>query len=113
MPRQQEGPTHGAVLHDDALVRHEQTLERIDDSAQVCLVLVVLVQPLGVQHVVESRHARLQSTLSQGTGHLGLAGGPSTRPIWLPRLRNQGFRTARLCSESLRNGNILLSAGLL
>jgi hypothetical protein len=47
----------GAVLHDNALVAGQKTLEGRDDSAEVRLVAVVVVDPLGVKNVVESDQA--------------------------------------------------------
>ena len=43
-----------AVLDDDTLVAHQKTLERCDDLAKVGLVAVVVVQPLGIENVVQS-----------------------------------------------------------
>jgi hypothetical protein len=48
-----------AVLDDNTLVGGEQTLQRLDDTAEVGLVTLVVVHPLGVQNVVESNHAAL------------------------------------------------------
>jgi D-arabinose 1-dehydrogenase-like Zn-dependent alcohol dehydrogenase len=42
-----------AVLNNNALVAHEQTLQRRDDLAQVGLVTVVVVYPLRVENVVQ------------------------------------------------------------
>ena len=49
----------GAVFHDDSLVSCEEGLERSDDASKVGLVFVVVVQPLGVQNVVECAHPRV------------------------------------------------------
>lgn len=43
-----------AVLNNDTLVAHQEALEGRDDLAQVRLVAVVVVQPLGVKDVVQS-----------------------------------------------------------
>lgn len=43
-----------AVLDNDALVAHQKTLERRDDLAQVGLVAVVVVEPLGIENIVQS-----------------------------------------------------------
>ena len=47
----------GRVLDDEALVRAEQRLERLDNLAQVRLVAAVVILPLGVEDVVQ-RHQR-------------------------------------------------------
>lgn len=44
----------GAVLDDNALVAGQKALEGSDDVTEVGLVAVVVVEPLGVEHVVES-----------------------------------------------------------
>ena len=49
----------GAVFHDDSLVSGEESLERSDDASKVGLVFVVVVQPLGIQNVVECAHTRV------------------------------------------------------
>ena len=46
-----------AVLNDNALVASQKTLKGRDDSAEVRLVAVVVVEPLGVKNVVESDQA--------------------------------------------------------
>lgn len=43
-----------AVLDNNTLVAHQEALERRDDLAQVGLVAVVVIQPLGVEDVVQS-----------------------------------------------------------
>lgn len=45
-----------AVLDDNTLVASEQRLERADDLAEVSLVAVVVVDPLGVHNIVQSNH---------------------------------------------------------
>lgn len=45
-----------AVLNDDTLVAGEQRLKRADDLAEVRLVAVVVVDPLGVHDIVQSNH---------------------------------------------------------
>jgi hypothetical protein len=45
-----------AVLDDDTLVAGEQRLQRADDLAEVRLVAVVIVDPLGVHNIVQSNH---------------------------------------------------------
>ena len=57
----------GAVFHDDALVSGEEGLLGPDDAPQVGLVLVVVVQPLGVQHVVQRAHPGVVLVLDAGT----------------------------------------------
>lgn len=47
----------GAVLDHETLVRAEQRLERADDPAEVRLVHRVVVEPLGVEDVVERDEA--------------------------------------------------------
>ena len=42
----------GRIFHHDFLVTSQECFERLDDPSQVGLVLVVVVQPLGVQDVV-------------------------------------------------------------
>jgi hypothetical protein len=54
-----------AVLDDDTLVAGEQGLQGADDLAEVRLVTVVVVDPLGVHNVVKSDHAL---GLVHGTG---------------------------------------------
>lgn len=44
-------------LHDDLLVTSEQRFERLDYPPQIRLVLVVVVQPLGVHHIMHSDEA--------------------------------------------------------
>ena len=46
-----------AVLDDNTLVGGEQALERADDLAQVRLVTLVVVHPLGVHNIMQSNHA--------------------------------------------------------
>ena len=46
-----------AVLDNNALVAGEEALERRDDCAEVGLVTVVVVEPLGIKNVVESDQA--------------------------------------------------------
>ena len=43
-----------AVFNNNTLVAHQETLERSNDLAQVGLVAVVVVQPLGIEDVVQS-----------------------------------------------------------
>jgi hypothetical protein len=45
-----------AVLDDNTLVAGEQGLERADNLAEVRLVAVVIVNPLGIHHIVQSDH---------------------------------------------------------
>lgn len=49
---------NSAVLNDNTLVAGEQGLQRADDLAEVRLVAVVIVDPLGVHNIVQSDHTR-------------------------------------------------------
>lgn len=54
-----------AVLDDNTLVAGEQRLQGLDDAAEVRLVTLVVINPLGIHDIVQSNHTAL---LVHGTG---------------------------------------------
>ena len=56
---QYEQSTYSTVFEDDAFVLSEESLEGFDDAPQVGLVLLVVMHPLGVQHVMHGHQAVL------------------------------------------------------
>lgn len=54
--------THRAVLDDNALVLDQECFQRANDSSQVALVFVVVVQVLSVQNVVQRHNVIILSS---------------------------------------------------
>lgn len=59
------GNTHCTVFHDQPLVRDQQLLQWVDDPPQVSLILVVVILPLGIQHIMHGHQIVLERTQIQ------------------------------------------------